>query len=294
VGGPDDAAPLVCAEGVVVRHGERTVLDHVDLTVDRGELVALVGPNGAGKSTLLHLVAGDADDALVGGAIAIAGRPVTHWPAHELARMRAVLPQHTSLSFPFLVHEVVQMGRAPWAGPGDEADDDIVAAAMIDTDTAHLAARPFPQLSGGEQARVSLARTLAQQTPLLLLDEPTASLDLRHQELVLTLARRHAEQGGAAIVVLHDLGLAARHTDRLVLLADAAVCVDGPPDDVLTAELVSAVYGHPVTVLTDPHGGHPLIVPQGGRAVATTTTTTTTTTPTPDPARAPQRQEATR
>lgn len=158
------------------------------LAARAGEVLALVGPNGAGKSTLLAALAGDLPAAV--GEVRIGGRPAAAWSAPELALRRAVLPQSAVLSFPFPVEDVVRMGRAPWAGTAREDEDDAaVATAMAATEVTDFAARPFSALSGGERARVALARVLAQRTPLLLLDEPTAALDLRHQELVLRICR---------------------------------------------------------------------------------------------------------
>lgn len=216
------------AAGAGVQLGGRPVLDSVELTVRAGEVLALVGPNGAGKSTLLAALA--ADLAVDDGAIRIGGRPVTAWSAAELALRRAVLPQSAALAFPFPVEDVVRMGRAPWAGTArEEEDDDAVAAAMAATEVGEFAARPFSALSGGERARVALARVLAQRAPLLLLDEPTAALDLRHQELVLRICRERAAAGDAVVVVLHDLGLAAAYADRAVVLHGGRVAAAGPP-----------------------------------------------------------------
>ncbi|MEV6350730.1 heme ABC transporter ATP-binding protein [Actinoplanes sp. NPDC051851] len=249
------------ASEVVVRLGGRPVVDGVSFHVDPGEVVALVGPNGAGKSTLLAALAGDLP--LIAGNIGLDGRPLAEWKPIELARRRAVLPQKASLSFPFTAGEVIAMGRAPWAGQPESAEDDeAVAEAMRVTDTTGFAHRPFPALSGGEQARVALARVLAQRTPELLLDEPTAALDLRHQELVLGAARDRAAAGAAVVVVLHDLGLAAAYADRAYVLAAGKVRAAGPPAEVFTAALLSEVYQHDVEVLDHPGGGAPLVVPR--------------------------------
>lgn len=258
---------VVRAEGVTVRRGGRALLDGVDLTVRAGELLALVGPNGAGKSTLLAALSGDvtggpargeADE----GAVLLFGRPLPEWTPPQLALRRAVLPQEASVSFPFPVAELVAMGRAPWAGlcaPG--ADDAAVAAAMDGTGVAHLAGRRFPTLSGGERARVMLARVLAQDTQVLMLDEPTAALDIRHQELVLSIARQISEDGGAVIVVLHDLGLAAAYAHRVAILSGGRIAAQGAPADVFTASLLGNVYQHEVEVLPHPRTGVPLVVP---------------------------------
>ncbi|SHJ53017.1 iron complex transport system ATP-binding protein [Nocardiopsis flavescens] len=258
--------PVVRAEGVTVRRGGRALLDGVDLTVRAGELVALVGPNGAGKSTLLGAVSGDLaagpERGADGGAVRLFDRGLNEWTPPELALRRAVLPQEAAVSFPFSVAELVAMGRAPWAGLGDPAqDDEIVAAAMEGTGISHLADRRFPTLSGGERARVMLARVLAQDAQLLMLDEPTAALDIHHQELVLTIARTLAERGGAVIVVLHDLGLAAAYAHRVAILSEGRIAAQGPPAEVFTAPLLSAVYRHEVEVLPHPRTGIPLVVP---------------------------------
>ncbi|MFD3820215.1 heme ABC transporter ATP-binding protein [Streptomyces rubiginosohelvolus] len=253
-------SPAVEAAGLSVRLGQRQVLDSVDLTAHAGEVVALVGPNGAGKSTLLAALA--ADLAPAGGEVRIDGRPAAAWSAPELALRRSVLPQSAVLSFPFPVEDVVRMGRAPWAGTEREDEDDAaVAAAMAATEVTRFADRPFSALSGGEKARVALARVLAQRAPLMLLDEPTAALDLRHQELVLRICRERAAAGDAVVVVLHDLGLAAAYADRAAVLHDGRIAELGPPETVFSGELLGEVYRQPVEVFPHPRTGTPLIVP---------------------------------
>jgi iron complex transport system ATP-binding protein len=254
-------AVLVAAEGVVVELGGRRILDGVDVAVHAGEVVALVGPNGAGKSTLLGVLSGDL--APSAGRVVVDGTDVKGWRDHELALRRAVLPQQVAVSFAFRVVDVVRMGRAPWAGlPDDERDDDIVRESLVRTDALHLAPRSFPSLSGGERARVALARVLAQRTQVVFLDEPTAALDVHHQELVLEQARACADRGDAVVVVLHDLGLAAAHADRVVVIADGRVVADGGPGDVLRPELLSAVYHHDIEVFHHPVTGELLVLPR--------------------------------
>ncbi|MFC1418315.1 heme ABC transporter ATP-binding protein [Streptacidiphilus cavernicola] len=256
------AGAVVAGAGAVsLARAGRTVLDRIDLPVRAGELLALLGPNGAGKSTLLALLAGDlAPDT---GEVLLHGRPVGRYRPRELALHRALLPQASPLSFPFPAGEVVRMGRAPWAGLATpEQDDAAVAQALDQADAAAFADRPYPALSGGERARVALARVLAQQAPLLLLDEPTAALDLRHQELVLRTARARARAGDAVVVVLHDLGLAAAYADRLALLDRGRAAAYGTAAEVLDGELLGRVYGCPVEVLPHPRGGAgPLVLP---------------------------------
>lgn len=249
-----------------VRLGGREVLAGIGLSARAGEVLALVGPNGAGKSTLLAALAADLPAA--SGEVRIDGRAVGDWSAPDLALRRSVLPQSAALSFPFPVEDVVRMGRAPWAAtPFADADEEAVASAMAATEVTEFAGRSFSALSGGERARVALARVLAQRAPLMLLDEPTAALDLRHQELVLRICRERAAAGDAVVVVLHDLGLAAAYADRAAVLHGGRIAAVGPPAEVFEAALLSRVYRQPVEVLPHPRTGAPLVVPvRGGPA----------------------------
>ncbi|MGC0418594.1 heme ABC transporter ATP-binding protein [Embleya sp. AB8] len=263
---PEAGTIGVEAEDVTFAIAGRKLVDGVSLTVRHGEIVAVLGPNGAGKSTLLGLLTGDLTPHH--GTVRIADRPLTDYSQRELALRRGVLPQSVTLSFPFTVDEVVRMGRAPHAGlPNDgsgsesESEDTIVARCLAETDVAHLADRVYPSLSGGERARVSLARVLAQGAPVLFLDEPTAALDLKHTEDVLRLARARARRGDAVVIVLHDLNLAAAYADRIALLANGRLVACGRPDDVCTAPVLSELYGHPVEVLRRPGTDELLILP---------------------------------
>jgi iron complex transport system ATP-binding protein len=235
------------ARGVRVRLGDREVLAGVDLAVSPGELVALVGPNGAGKSTLLHALTGDVG--LASGSVELDGRELGAMRALELARRRAVLTQSNEVSFPFTAVEVVEMGRAPWRGrPEADEDDARIAAAAEDAEVTDLLERRITELSGGERARVAFARVRAQSCEIVLLDEPTASLDIRHQERVLARLADHARTGGAAVVVLHDLDLAAAYADRVVVLDGGRVRADGPPQLAFSSALLTDVYRHPLSV----------------------------------------------
>ncbi|MFB6392787.1 heme ABC transporter ATP-binding protein [Polymorphospora lycopeni] len=257
---PSTSEPPVAAHGLHVRLGGRPVLHDVSLRVRAGEVLALVGPNGAGKSTLLAALCGDLP--VTAGEIRIQGTPLSAWRPIELARRRAMLPQRATVAFPFTAADVVHMGRAPWAGRPEQAEDtEAVATALRLADIEHLADRPFPSLSGGEQARVALARVLAQRAPILLLDEPTAALDVRHQELVLGIARDRAAAGNAVVVVLHDLTLAAAYADRIALLAQGRLVADGPPAEVLTAEQLSRTYQHDIEIVLHPRTGTRLVLP---------------------------------
>jgi iron complex transport system ATP-binding protein len=259
--GPGLDEVLVAASGVGVELGGRTILDDVSVAVASGEVVALVGPNGAGKSTLLGALTGDIG--LTAGTVTVCGRGLGEWSGVELALRRSVLPQQVTVTFPFSVRDVVEMGRAPWVHVDGDADGSaVVERVMAECDVAGMAERQLPTLSGGERARVALARVLAQEAPVLFLDEPTAALDLHHQELVLGLARDRAAAGVAVVVVLHDLALAGAHADRIVVLSQGRVVADGPPGVVLDEDLLSAVYHHPIEVVPHPRTGAPLVMPR--------------------------------
>ncbi|WP_265521882.1 heme ABC transporter ATP-binding protein [Oerskovia flava] len=245
--------------GVVIDRA--TILGGVDLEVRTGEVLALVGPNGAGKSTLLGVLAGDRVP--TSGSVEWQGEALAAVGVGELARRRGVLLQETHLSFPFRVVDVVRMGRTPWRGTERAAhDDERVAQALLAADVLDLATRRFPSLSGGEKARASFARVLAQEPVLLLLDEPTAALDIRHQEHVLAQARLRARAGDAVVVVLHDLSLAAAHADRVAVLDGGGLAAVGPPTQVLEPDLLSRVYRHPVDVIAHPVTGDLLVLPR--------------------------------
>ena len=246
---------------LAVRRGGRTVLEDIDFEVTAGQVVALVGPNGAGKSTLLAALAGE--HVASTGTVELDGKPLHSWTPIEMARRRAVLPQSHTVGFAFTAQQVVSMGRAPWARTTrEERDAELIQDAMAACDVLPFADRTFPTLSGGERARVALARVLAQDTTTLLLDEPTAALDLGHQETVMRLARAQAAHGAAVVVVLHDLGLAAAYADRVAVLENGRLAADGPPRAVLTRALLSRVYAHPVEVIDHPSTGAQLVIPQ--------------------------------
>jgi len=257
---PLDGDSLASVEGVGVSLGGHRVLTGVDLDVRAGEVLALVGPNGAGKSTLLSAIAADlpCDE----GTIYIDQRPATAWTAAALALRRSVLPQANTLAFPFAVAEVVEMGRAPWARtPASVDDDEAIARAILDCELGDYVDRPFSDLSGGERARVALARVLAQRTALMLLDEPTAAFDLRHQEMTLRLCRERAAEGCGVVIVLHDLTLAAAYCDRVALVADGRLMACGKPSEVFQARLLSDVYRQRIEVIAHPRTGDLLILP---------------------------------
>jgi iron complex transport system ATP-binding protein len=253
--------PALEARDVTVTIGGKTLVDRVSLKVRPSELLAIVGPNGAGKSTLVSVLAGDrsADD----GSALVDGVPIGSLSRRDLARRRAVLPQGCHVAFPFRTEQVVMMGRYPLLrrghlpGPADHA---AVASALRTTDTVHLAQRTVPTLSGGEQARVSLARVLAQDAPIVLLDEPSAALDLRHQQQVIRLCLHLAAEGRAVVAIVHDLNQAAA-ADRVAVLHQGRLVVCDAPAHALTPTTIAQVFGVDVDVTSHPSDGRPVIHP---------------------------------
>jgi len=250
-------------ESVSCAYDGATVLAGVTFAVRPGELVAVAGPNGSGKTTLLRA----ASRALPprAGRVLLDGRDLyREVAAAESARAIAVVPQDAIVEFEFSAHEIALMGRHPHLGRFDAEtgrDRDAVQAAMEKTGTWDLRDRPVTELSGGERRRVLLARALAQEAPLLLLDEPTAHLDLRYQVETLRIVHDHVQAGGAAVAVLHDLNLAAMFATRLILLKAGALVADGPSRALLTEQALQPVFGPQVEVLRHPDG-RPLILPR--------------------------------
>jgi iron complex transport system ATP-binding protein len=255
--------PLLRVERVGIQASSRWLVRDVSFTLERGEVLAILGPNGAGKSTLLAALAGDTVPAE--GVISLDERPMTAYKPLELARRRAVLPQQTFVQFAFTAREIVEMGRA--AIDQNAIDRAAVDRVLRETDAYDFQHRVFPTLSVGEQSRVSLSRVLAQETPFLLLDEPTAALDLRHQQLVMELARDLAGRGAALVVVLHDLNLASAYADRILLLREGRTAALGTPRETLTESLLSEIFDCRVSVIPHPETGLPLVLPMTGVAV---------------------------
>ena len=235
------------------------ILDEVDLSAEAGSLTALVGPNGAGKSTLMRILAGSLAPAA--GEVRLAGRRPRACKPRELALIRAALPQRYGLEFEFRVREVAALGRFPHQGGVRSAEArSVVDQVLADTELTELADRRFPELSAGEQARVMFARVLVQQAPVLLLDEPTAVLDIRHQHLVMELARRAARTGGATVVVLQDLNLAAGYADQVGVMEEGRMRAFGPPAEILQPNLLTEVYQRRIEVAVHPVTGRPLVM----------------------------------
>lgn len=270
---------MIRARGVGVRIDRRWIVHDVSLDVERGEVLGVVGPNAAGKSTLLAALTGErrADR----GRIEVAGRALGSLRPVELARRRAVVRQRSDVAFDLRVLDVVLLGRFAHEGRGDAPEDyEAARAALDEVDLGHAAERPYARLSGGEQRRVQIARALAQigrggaarggecvhtgvhacvhtvdEGQLLLLDEPLANLDLHHQLDVLALLRRRAREGLAVLLVMHEIALAARACDRLLVLDEGRVAAEGAPREVLTRELFSRVFRVEAEIRADPRIG---------------------------------------
>ena len=257
-------AAWVC-DGVTVRFPRATslALDGVSLEVRREGCTAILGPNGSGKSTLLRVMLGVITP--TAGRVDYAGRPVASRSRAELARSIGVVPQGEVAPFPMTARELVAMGRYPYLGPWRRegpVDIEAVDRAMARCDVTQFAGRPIDTLSGGERQRVRIARALAQEPSALVLDEPTASLDLRHEMAIAELLRSLASAGVTVLLVTHNLSLAARYADRVVLLDEGRLVADGPTAAVLTADRLEGVFGWPVELVRTAAGA-PSIVAAG-------------------------------
>ncbi len=264
---PPAAEPMVDVRGVDFRYGRTAALEGVSFVARGGEFVGLLGPNGAGKSTLIRLVAGLlAPDH---GSVRLVGLDPAAAPRRTVAQVCALVPQEPRVAWPFTVREAVMMGRAPRQGllaVPSRLDHGAVRGALEACDLVHLADRRLDALSGGERRRVFFARALAQEPRVLLLDEPTAFLDLGHQVAVMEMARVAARGGLCVVAVLHDLNLAADACDRLVVLSRGRVVAEGTPAEVLTAERVSEVWGVPVWRGENGVTGAPVVLPAPARS----------------------------
>jgi iron complex transport system ATP-binding protein len=244
--------------GISASLGDRMVLRGVDLSVPPGTAVGIIGPNGAGKTTLLRCIAGLLQPSA--GSIHLNGRDLASMSDRERARCVAYLPQEAHITFPFTALEVVLMGRHPrlgWLDAESARDIEIARKALAEADALDLAGRPVTQLSGGERRRVLFARALAQEARLLLLDEPTADQDLHHALLLLEKCRRDSEI--SVVAVLHDLNLAGRFSDRLLLLDEGRVVAEGEPPEILDPGILNPVYRVSVSVVEAGH--HRMVVP---------------------------------
>lgn len=253
---------MLRTQNLQILRGRKIVLTDITLELNPGEVLGVLGPNGAGKSTLLGALCGELSPNH--GRVWLDERELRDWTGAQRAQRLAVLPQVSTLDFAFRVEEVVGMGRLPHQS-GRVRDDEIVAAALQAADAGHLSGRSYLALSGGERQRVHLARVLAQLWPgeagqTLLLDEPTSMLDPLHQHTTLQAVREFADRGASVLVILHDLNLAARYCDRLLLLEGGRPVALDTPEQVLRPEPLKAVFGLEVLVQQHPERGHPLII----------------------------------
>ena len=242
------------ARDLAVTLSGRTVLSGASVALRRGEVVGLLGPNGAGKSTLLRAIAGHVASE---GAVTADGRDLKALPPSARSRLIAYLPQARTISWALSVRNLVNLGRMPWHGFGQgmsQSDTEICNDAMALMDVGHLADRVSTELSGGEQARVLAARAVAQNTPALLADEPASGLDPAHQLMMMGALRRLAARGRSVLVSLHDLTLAARWCDRIVVLREGRIVAEGEPGDVITPDLLAAAFGIRAHIAADADG----------------------------------------
>ena len=256
------ARPVVELTSVSVGYGARVVLTDVDLAVSAGDVVAILGPNGAGKTTLLRAIAGTVPTRA--GTITLQGAPLSSLDREAIARTIAVVPQEAPIVEGFTVREIVMMGRAPHQGRWLRAsshDDQVVSHALERCAVVDLQDRPFSALSGGERKRVMIAQALAQEPALLLLDEPSAFLDLGHAIDVFALVAQEAARGLAVIANVHDFSLAARYATRAAVLVEGRVLAAGPTREVLTAEVLGRAFGVPLSVAATTGSASALLVP---------------------------------
>ncbi len=256
---------MISAEGLTVEVGQKTLISDISLEVKPGEVVAMIGANGAGKSTTLKVLCGETiPDA---GAVELNGKPLMDWTAVERAQQMAVLPQSSSLSFGLRVQEIVALGRLPTEGlVSKEENQRVILEAMERTDIAHLANRSYMTLSGGEKLRTHLSRTIAQilgasseYSKVLLLDEPTSSLDLNHQLRVLEIVRELAAEGVGVFAILHDLNLAARFADRIYVLKNGRCLEEGAVSKVLRPEMLLNAFGLKAKLIEVAGLSHPTV-----------------------------------
>ncbi|MER5985882.1 ABC transporter ATP-binding protein [Streptomyces sp. NPDC001787] len=261
--GVNDVARLA-ARGVTVGYGGRTVIDDLDVEIPPGVITTIIGPNGCGKSTLLRTLTRLLKPA--GGAVVLDGEDIAGLRTRDVAKKLGLLPQAPVAPEGLTVADLVARGRHPhqsWLRQWSSDDADVVERALAMTGVSELADRPVDSLSGGQRQRVWISMTLAQGTDLLLLDEPTTYLDLAHAVDVLDLVDDLHESGRTVVMVLHDLNLAARYSDNLIVMRDGRILEQGHPRDVITTELLREAFGLRAEVIDTPVGGGPLIVPIG-------------------------------
>jgi iron complex transport system ATP-binding protein len=254
---------LLTAQDLSFAYDGRSVLRGVSLSIESREFVGLIGPNGSGKTTLLRVLLGFLKGS---GAVAMGGVPIGSLSRAEIAKFATIVQQDTRIDFAFTAREIVAMGRTPYLGrftSEGATDREAIAWAMRKTDTEVFIERSVMELSGGERQRVHLARALAQETRVILLDEPTANLDLTHQFEALQLVQEFTHAGGGAIAAIHDLSLAARFCDRLLLLSDGRIVATGKPEEVITEDNLLRYFALRARVRRDDETGSLFVYPLG-------------------------------
>lgn len=252
-------------QSIKVSYGETEILHDVSLEIPAGEVVSLIGPNGAGKTTMMRAISGVIP--LQSGSVFVGGQDLSSTPVDQRARLLAVVPQARKLTPEYTAKQAIMMGRTPylgWLGNPGQVDFDKVDWAIDRTGISGLVERRVDELSGGEQQLVLIARALAQDAPVILLDEPTAHLDLRHQATILDLVHQLARERNLAVLMsLHDLNLVSIFSDRIALLDQGTILADGTPHEVLVRERLSNVYGVALDIIQHPHRDIPLVLLNG-------------------------------
>lgn len=263
---------MIEASNVAVAIGSKSILHDLDFKARAGEVTAIVGPNGSGKSTFLKAISGDLPYT---GTIRFNGQDMAGMKPWQAAGLRAVLPQASTLSFPFTVREIVRLGLMGGRSGVSRADEGrLPELALARVDLKGFAGRYYQELSGGEQQRVQLARVLCQvwspvldgEPRWLLLDEPVSSLDIKHQLVIMRIARDHAARGGGVVAILHDLNLSAMYADQVAMMSDGRIVSAGPPREVFTDQAISTVFDCPMRVGALPAPGVPFVLPQSAGA----------------------------
>lgn len=260
----------ISTETLSLGYGETVIIDELDVAIPKGEITVLIGSNGCGKSTLLRSLARLMKPR--GGSVLLEGKAIAKLPTKEVARELAILPQSPSAPEGLTVHQLVKQGRYPyqsWLKQWSKEDEDAVTKALKSTKLEEMADRPVDSLSGGQRQRAWIAMTLAQDTDIILLDEPTTYLDMTHQiEILDLLFELNEKEKRTIVMVLHDLNLACRYAHYLVAIKDKQIYAEGRPEEVITCELVQQVFAMNCQVTQDPLFGTPLCIPHGrGRCI---------------------------
>lgn len=254
---------MLVSQNISYRVGQKAILQNCSLSAQPGTFTAIVGPNGAGKSTLLKILAKEISGHE--GEVNLNGQSISKLNSKDLSKIRAVMPQHTNISFPYSIEQVIEVGRYPYNSSKKE-NDEIIEEVIQHTRLEKYRNRIYQTLSGGEQQRVQLARIMAQiwdkstYPKYLLLDEPTSDLDIHHQHTLLNTAKELCQQNMAVVAVLHDLNLAAQYADRIILMKSGSIFKQGEADDILTKENIEEVFEHPVEVFTEPKTKKKMII----------------------------------